>query len=317
MAAMEPHISRVQLMDEQTMAERTAEHDREKNAFMREYFETSGGRTWKNYWPREPVKQFLWNITEIGQTFAVNSSVDQYVDCDESIAENEEWIVRELTVNDTVVSRMCRKRHATKPMTIRALCNAPRIGVIDNFISDAEIEHLKLVGSPKLRRSTVAQSAIVTTDRTSSTAWVERDESSVIDDIVKRIGHAVKMDPSRLFTNSSSETLQLVHYSGGELYKSHYDYNTHTGNSRFITFLMYLNTPGQGGGNTSFPKAAEQCLDNNGYFGAAPQKGQALFFYNLFEDGNVDDLTLHFAEPPVNGTEKWMTNLWIWDPFFG
>jgi len=39
------------------------------------------------------------------------------------------------------------------------------------------------------------------------------------------------------------------------------------------------------------------------------------FFYNLFPDGNVDPSTLHYAEPPIKG-EKWMTNLWIWDPVF-
>jgi len=30
----------------------------------------------------------------------------------------------------------------------------------------------------------------------------------------------------------------------------------------------------------------------------------------------VDSTTLHQAEPPLHGAEKWMTNLWIWDPAF-
>ena len=41
---------------------------------------------------------------------------------------------------------------------------------------------------------------------------------------------------------------------------------------------------------------------------------QAVLFYMLLPDGNSDDLTQHAALPVIKG-EKWMSNLWIWDPF--
>jgi prolyl 4-hydroxylase len=46
-----------------------------------------------------------------------------------------------------------------------------------------------------------------------------------------------------------------------------------------------------------------------------PGKGNAILFYNILEDGNVDDLALHAALPVGQG-EKWLANVWIWDPQF-
>ena len=143
---------------------------------------------------------------------------------------------------------------------------------------------------------------------------MERSRSFIVDNVVRRIADIVNIDESLLYLNSSSESLQLVHYFGGELYKAHVDYGTDRPHNRFVTFLMYLSDVGEGG-NTSFPRADEKCLDENGYFGVQPIKGSVMFFYNLFPDGNVDVTTQHYAEPPVD-SEKWMTNLWIWDRVF-
>ncbi|ETO33104.1 hypothetical protein RFI_04002, partial [Reticulomyxa filosa] len=193
------------------------------------------------------------------------------------------------------------------------VCDEPRVIRVDHFISEDECDHVISVGkSLGLKRSTVSEEALESEDRTSSTCWLERDFSPILDHIVQRIADVVRIPPSKLFINVlfffvSSESLQLVHYRSGELYKAHYDYGTDRPNQRFLTFLMYLNTP-DAGGNTSFPNAAERCRDQNGYFGVKPKKGTAVFFYDLFPDGNADQSSLHFAEPPLNGSEKWMTN---------
>jgi len=36
---------------------------------------------------------------------------------------------------------------------------------------------------------------------------------------------------------------------------------------------------------------------------------------NQLPDGNLDDFSQHAAEPVVSG-EKWLINLWVWDPIF-
>ena len=151
-------------------------------------------------------------------------------------------------------------------------------------------------------------------DRTSQTVWLSRSRSFIVDNVVRRIADMVKIPQEKLFMNASAESLQLVHYFGGEHYKPHIDHVTERPHCRYITFLMYLNEVGEGG-NTSFPKAHESCRDHNGYFGVQPIKGSAVFFYDLLPDGNGDERTQHYAEPPVD-SEKWMTNLWIWDPVY-
>jgi prolyl 4-hydroxylase len=73
---------------------------------------------------------------------------------------------------------------------------------------------------------------------------------------------------------------------------------------------LYLNDPASegAGGATAFPKSQ----DPKG-LSIHPGKGGAAFFYNLLEDGNPDDLSMHAAEPVLEG-EKWLANVWLWDP---
>ena len=80
--------------------------------------------------------------------------------------------------------------------------------------------------------------------------------------------------------------------------------------SRFLTLLMYLSDSAgaTAGGETAFPKA-----DQGRGIKVTLKKGTALLFYNLLEDGNGDDTSLHAALPVWEG-EKWLANLWVWDP---
>ena len=58
----------------------------------------------------------------------------------------------------------------------------------------------------------------------------------------------------------------------------------------------------------AFPKAA-----GGEGFKLHPGRGSAVLFYNLLEDGNGDDASLHAALPVTRG-EKWLANFWVWDP---
>jgi prolyl 4-hydroxylase len=49
--------------------------------------------------------------------------------------------------------------------------------------------------------------------------------------------------------------------------------------------------------------------------GIWPEAGKAVLFYNVLPDGNVDDWSVHGGEEVLNGQgEKWIANLWVWDP---
>ena len=75
----------------------------------------------------------------------------------------------------------------------------------------------------------------------------------------------------------------------------------------YLTLLLYIQLPDKGGA-TSFPKAA----DGRG-LQVVPARGDAVLFYSMLPDGNADDLALH-AGMPIHEGEKWVCNLWVWDP---
>jgi prolyl 4-hydroxylase len=115
-----------------------------------------------------------------------------------------------------------------------------------------------------------------------------------------------------------AEALQLVHYDPGQEYTAHHDFgyakfedSENTQPTRFATLLFYLNDEGLVGGATSFPRYlnAESFEDLK----VVPKKGKAILFYSQLPDGNMDDLS-HHAALPVREGEKWLINLWLWDP---
>ena len=114
--------------------------------------------------------------------------------------------------------------------------------------------------------------------------------------------------------SSINERLQLVHYDVGQQYTPHHDFaipDTDFGqHSRFATILFYLNDVPKGG-ETSFPRWMNG--ENKDILKVKPEVGKAILFYNQLPDGNYDERSQHAALPVKEG-EKWLTNLWVWDP---
>lgn len=221
-------------------------------------------------------------------------------------------------------------------MTLTVLSCAPRAFEIRNFLSPVELEHiLHIAGAADLRLSSTGDGEGSSSDedsrrtRTSSNTWVPREDSPIIDAIYRRAADLQRVDealmrfrdpdelpdvPSR---RSLSEQLQLVHYEVDQEYTAHHDFGfarieeTNQG-ARFSTLLLYLNDP-EVGGSTTFPRFV------NGHtfhkLEVKPEAGKAVLFYSQLPDGNMDDYSHHAAEPVKKG-EKWLTNLWFWDPFY-
>jgi prolyl 4-hydroxylase len=205
----------------------------------------------------------------------------------------------------------------TKPLELTAevISLEPRAFIVENFLSEAEADHIVALAKPKIKLSTVGNSeggGIRASDtRTSHNTWLTRTVSNITDTITRRVADVLGLDESILTPQRNSEEMQVVHYINGQKYDSHHDWGV-SGypESRYITMLMYLTTQldDNSGGETSFPKGGE-----NGGIKVKPVKGTAVFFYNLLPDGNGDDLSLHAALPVWSG-EKWLANYWIWDP---
>ena len=111
--------------------------------------------------------------------------------------------------------------------------------------------------------------------------------------------------------SDSAEKPQVVSYGTGGHYEPHVDYFGTLADSkwndlyanygdRMATLLLYLNAV-KSGGATVFPHLGISLW---------PQKGSAVFWYNLFQNGEGDDLTEHAACPVLTGS-KWVSNFWI------
>ncbi|XP_043110302.1 prolyl 4-hydroxylase subunit alpha-1a isoform X3 [Puntigrus tetrazona] len=205
----------------------------------------------------------------------------------------------------------------------------PRIIRYHNIITESEMEKVKELAKPRLRRATISnpitgvletaqyriskrratvhdpETGKLTTAqyRVSKSAWLAAYEHPVVDRINQRIEDITGLNVK------TAEELQVANYGVGGQYEPHFDFGRKdepdafkelgTGN-RIATWLFYMSDVAAGGA-TVFPEV-----------GAAvkPMKGTAVFWYNLFPNGEGDYSTRHAACPVLLGN-KWVSNKWI------
>mmetsp|Transcript_21121 Transcript_21121/g.32044 ORF Transcript_21121/g.32044 Transcript_21121/m.32044 type:complete len:482 (-) Transcript_21121:13-1458(-) len=232
------------------------------------------------------------------------------------------------------ILRSYREQDEFLNMTLKVLSCAPRVFEIQNFLSKTEIDHIMKIatGSTLHESSTKAgihgESRNDASTRTSKNTWVKRGQSPIIDTIYRRAADLMHLDEAYLrqrqdhemphlpSKTSNAEQLQLVHYDKGQQYTPHHDFAMPSLGAgqpmRFATILFYLNE-GMEGGETTFPRWRN--AEDSSELKVIPEVGKAILFYNLLPDGNPDDLSQHAAKPVRKG-EKWLINLWTWDPRF-
>uniref|UniRef100_A0A8C8A033 Prolyl 4-hydroxylase subunit alpha-1 n=1 Tax=Oryzias sinensis TaxID=183150 RepID=A0A8C8A033_9TELE len=169
-----------------------------------------------------------------------------------------------------------------------------------DIISEAEMEKIKQLAKPRLRRATVhdPQTGKLTTAhyRVSKSAWLTAYEDPVVEKINQRIEDLTGLEMD------TAEELQVANYGVGGQYEPHFDFGRvgifqHL-NLSFATLLM---SDVSAGGATVFPDVGAS---------VGPQKGTAVFWYNLFASGEGDYSTRHAACPVLVGN-KWVSNKWI------
>uniref|UniRef100_A0A7N6BS50 Prolyl 4-hydroxylase subunit alpha-1 n=1 Tax=Anabas testudineus TaxID=64144 RepID=A0A7N6BS50_ANATE len=161
-----------------------------------------------------------------------------------------------------------------------------------DIISDKEIERIKHLAKPRLRRATVhdPQTGKLTTAqyRVSKSAWLTGYDDPMIETINQRIEDLTGLEMD------TAEELQVANYGVGGQYEPHFDFGRvravmiHKDNLCIKTVLF--NTT-----NLNFKVTAH---------------GTAVFWYNLFASGEGDYSTRHAACPVLVGN-KWVSNKWI------
>lgn len=192
---------------------------------------------------------------------------------------------------------------------IEVLSWSPRIILLRNFLSEKECNHLQTKAKPHLKRSEVINESggegLIHEGRTSLGMFFEtRGIDPIISRIEERISHLTMMPIE------NGEAIQVLNYKPGAEFKPHHDYferdsaggqnSLKNGEQRMATVIMYLNTAKEGG-ETIFPEVNLKI---------APQKGNAILFYNCSPDGKEDPLTLHGGAPVIKG-EKWIATKWV------
>ncbi|KAJ8404762.1 hypothetical protein AAFF_G00331490 [Aldrovandia affinis] len=183
----------------------------------------------------------------------------------------------------------------------------PRIIRYHDILTHSEIEKVKELALPRLRRATISNpiTGVLETAqyRISKSAWLAAYEHPVVDKINQRIEDITGLDMK------TAEELQVANYGVGGQYEPHFDFGRKdepdafkelgTGN-RIATWLFYMSDV-TAGGATVFPEV-----------GAAiwPKKGTAVFWCYLFPSGEGDYSTRHAACPVLVGN-KWVSNKWI------
>lgn len=195
-------------------------------------------------------------------------------------------------------------RKLSEPGELRSVHTDPRISVAEQFLAPELCDWLVARAAPKMARA-----------RTFAASLDEARNNSVAEFNFVEIDMVLTLVRERIATLSGLparglENTQVLHYATGQRFAPHYDFlypdspdgaaRIAEAGQRVATFLVYLSDDFDGG-ETEFPK-----LDWR-YRGA---KGDAILFWNLREDGEVDLQTLHAGLAPTRG-EKWLLSQWI------
>jgi prolyl 4-hydroxylase len=184
---------------------------------------------------------------------------------------------------------------------------APRIVLVDGFMSPEECELMCEIAEPRMRTARVMSKTtlsgnLLTSVRDANTAFVHEESHPLVGTIERRIATMTGWAGAR------GETLQVQRYRQDGKYVPHYDFfsnksvsETHAlsvAGQRLATLIVYLRAPRSGGATY---------MANLG-IKIAPRRGAALFF--SYPDASERSGTLHGGDPVREG-EKWILTKWF------
>ncbi|KAM8708482.1 hypothetical protein ACLKA7_015457 [Drosophila subpalustris] len=190
------------------------------------------------------------------------------------------------------------------PLKMEEINHDPYIVMYHNMISDHEIEQMKRMSVNMSNAFSGAPSKNQTEsiEIVARVVWLRK-----ITPFVERINQ--RITDMTGFDVSEFPAIQVANFGLGNYFKPHYDYmygNRIKKNSidglgdRMGSIIFYTGDVPQGG-NTVFPEIQ---------VAIEPQKGNALFWYNILDDGTPDPRSLHSVCPVIVGS-RWTITKWL------
>lgn len=178
-------------------------------------------------------------------------------------------------------------------LEIRQISERPRLYVIEDFVSNATIEHIEAltVNEEQLLKDMPGAKR----DETGFSAELPVSGDAVLEDLRQRIADILD------FANSAGSTLRFRRYQKGNYHPLHPDNYAMEGLSLIATFLVCL-TDVDDGGETHFPHAKPFPVK------VRPKKGRAMLWFNHALDGSDDDDAVHECLPIVDGVKTTITS---------
>ena len=187
----------------------------------------------------------------------------------------------------------------TSTPEIQTWSTAPRLYVVDDFVSASEIAHvLQLAEQPERLAPGLK------TDRSEAGLSFEMPVGQ------DAVLHAIRDRMTSLigFENDLDATFRFRRYAPGEYHPRHLDAFTGRGNELILTALLDLVAPDEGG-DTFFPDALDGPL-------SVPHRvGRLVVWYNHTADGQVDPHSTHEGLRVLRG-EKTTLTAFVYKPAY-
>ena len=230
----------------------------------------------------------------------------------------------------------------TRELRLETLSVVPPVFRIAGFLSPRERARIVALARPEMERSrTVSDETSVRENassakppaRRSSTAWLAADADETTRRVRDRAADLLGIPWVRDEGGKNhrpgllDERLQVLRYEKGGYFDVHHESTAFL--NRFATILYYLDGPGLGNrGQTAFPLGPDgkgrgrrassnrvsnvtaACAPDTSGVLIDPAPGDAVLFFNLDENGDVDPSAIHAACEVTSG-EKWAANHWF------
>ncbi|XP_066927150.1 prolyl 4-hydroxylase subunit alpha-2-like [Clytia hemisphaerica] len=188
-----------------------------------------------------------------------------------------------------------------KPQKVERLWARPEVLMFRELLNDEQIGTLINLSLQKLQRAGLhaetKDQKQYDDSRTSKHAWLYPKDIPLLKQMERRVQTMTNLDMRY------AEPLQINNYGIGGHYHVHHDYakkNIFEFGNRIATLMYYLSDVEAGGG-TAFDLAKTTVF---------PSKGDAVFWWNLKQNGEGDEETRHAGCPVLMG-QKWIANWWI------